>query len=209
MIVLGLTGCIGMGKSTAANFFRACGAPVFDADACVHRLYRTRAVQPLEAAFPGVTVGGQIDRLKLAAAVLGNPKEMLRLESIVHPMVKLERSQFLRHARAEGRRLAVLDIPLLFETEAQGEVDAIAVVSAPASVQRQRVLARPGMSVEKFEAIAARQTADAEKRRRAQFVIPTDLGLDAERRLIDAIVAALSSCEKAKGASAQKGHGTQ
>ena len=202
MIVLGLTGSIGMGKSTAANFFRDCGAAVFDADACVHQLYRGRAVAPLEQAFPGVTVDGQIDRVKLAALVLGDPAAIQRLEAIVHPLVKFERAHFLREARAQGRRLAVLDIPLLFETQAQGEVDAIAVVTAPLSVQRQRVLARPGMSVEKFEAIAARQIADAEKRRRAQFVIPTDRGLDAERRLIGAIVAALSGCEKAKRASA-------
>ena len=202
MIVLGLTGSIGMGKSTAAHFFRECGAAVFDADACVHRLYQGRAIAPLEAAFPGVTVGGQIDRIKLAAAVLGSPAEMARLEALVHPMVKAERSQFLREARGQGRRLAVLDIPLLFETQAQGEVDAIAVVTAPASVQRQRVLARPGMTAEKFEAIKARQIDDAEKRRRAQFVIRTDLGLDVERRLIGAIVAGLSSCEKAKPVSA-------
>lgn len=196
MIRLGLTGSIGMGKSTTADFFRAAGVPVHDADATVHALYRGAAVAPVEAAFPGVTRDGAIDRTALAARVLGDEAAVKRLEAIVHPLVRAAEVAFLERARAEGRRVVVLDIPLLFETRAEGRVDAIVVVTAPAEVQRARVLARPGMSEAKFEQIRARQVADAEKRRRAHFLVDTSRGLEPARASVAAILRAVAAMNR-------------
>lgn len=196
MIRLGLTGSIGMGKSTTADFFRAAGVPVHDADATVHALYRGAAVAPVEAAFPGVTRDGAIDRTALAARVLGDEAAVKRLEAIVHPLVRAAEVAFLERARVEGRRVVVLDIPLLFETRAEGRVDAIVVVTAPAEVQRVRVLARPGMSEAKFEQIRARQIDDAEKRRRAHFLVDTSRGLEAARASVAAILRAVAAMNR-------------
>ena len=186
MIILGLTGSIGMGKSTTSTMFQAEGVPVYDADAAVHALYASggAAVGPVEAAFPGVVVDGAIDRARLSAAVLGNPEALQILESIVHPLVGAHRIGFFEAAEAKGADIVVLDIPLLFETNGHKKVDQVVVVSAPADVQRQRVLARPGMDVAKLEAILARQTPDAEKRARADFVIDTGQGLDHARQQV-------------------------
>lgn len=178
MKIWGLTGSIGMGKSTAARAFRRLGVPIFDADAAVHALQAKggRAVRPIARAFPGTERDGTTDREALRAAVLGNPEALGRLERIIHPLVRQEQERFLKRARARGRRLVVLDIPLLFETRRDlREFDRILVVSAPAAVQRTRVLRRGGMSEARFTAIRARQTPDAEKRRRADVVIRTGL----------------------------------
>ena len=179
--VLGLTGSIGMGKSTTAGFFRELGVPVHDADAAVHRLYAGPAVPLIEAAFPETTRDGAVDRAALARIVLTDPAAMSRLVAIVHPLVAADRDAFLARARAAGAGLAVLDVPLLFETGAERQVDAVVVVSADPAIQRARVLARPGMTVEKFEAILAKQRADADKRRRAHVVIDTGRGFEAAR----------------------------
>ena len=179
MIVLGLTGSIGMGKSTTADLFRAAGVPVHDADATVHTLYAGggAAVSPIEAEFPGVVRDGAIDRAALAARVLGDDAAVKRLEAIVHPLVRAAETDFLASARARGDRIVVLDIPLLFETGGAARVDAVVTVTAPAAVQRARVLARPGMSEAKFAQILARQLPDAEKRRRSHFLVDTARGL--------------------------------
>lgn len=193
MIVLGLTGGIGMGKTATAGLFREEGVPVHDADAAVHRLYRPAgaAVPPIEAAFPGVAVDGGVDRNRLSARVLDDPAALKRLEGIVHPLVRADADAFLAAERRRGTPLAVLDIPLLFETGGRERVDAVLVVSAPPEVQRRRVLSRPGMTAEKFEAILARQTPDAEKRRLADFVIDTSGGFDEARREVRRVIAAL------------------
>src|SRR5262245_23866470 len=156
MFILGLTGSIGMGKSTAANFFREAGVPVHDSDLAVHRLYEGEAVAPVEAAFPGVTVDGRIDRARLAEKLIGNPQAIKTLESIVHPLVRAVSERFIAAERARGTRIIVLDIPLLFETGGETRVDAVVVVSAPAAVQRERVLKRPGMTAERLDALLAR-----------------------------------------------------
>jgi len=181
VIILGLTGSIGMGKSTTAKMFEAQGAPVYDSDAAVHALYSAggAAVAPVEAAFPGVVVDGAIDRARLSAQVVGDPEALEKLEAIVHPLVGAHRIGFFEKAQAAGHDIVVLDVPLLYETGGQKNVHKVVVVSAPAQVQRERVLARPGMTPEKFEAILARQLPDAEKRVRADFVIDTGKGLDA------------------------------
>jgi dephospho-CoA kinase len=178
VIVLGLTGSIGMGKSTAAAMLKRLGCPVHDADAAVHRLYARggAGVAPIEAAFPGVVRDGAVDRMALGARVLGDDAAMRRLEHLVHPLVRAQTRRFLAGAAHRRAAIAVLDIPLLFESRARATVDAVAVVSAPFFVQRRRVLARPGMTEAKFHAILARQLPDPEKRRRADFVIPTGLG---------------------------------
>ena len=183
MITVGLTGSIGMGKSTTAAMFAAEGVPVYDADAEVHALYARggAAVEPLEAAFPGVVVDGAVDRVKLSHHVVGKPDELKRLEAIVHPLVGESRVGFFQKAVADGADIVILDIPLLFETGGEKRMDAVVVVSAPADLQRQRVLARPGMDEAKLDAILDRQMADAEKRARAHFVIDTGLGLDHAR----------------------------
>lgn len=186
MIVLGLTGSIGMGKSTTSAMFEAEGAPVYDSDAAVHALYAAggAAVAPVEAAFPGVVVDGAIDRAKLSARVVGDPEALAKLEAIVHPLVGADRIGFFQKAQAEGRDIVVLDVPLLFETGGQKSVDKVVVVTAPPEVQRARVLARPDMTPGKFEAILARQLPDAEKRARADFVIDTGQGLEHARQQV-------------------------
>jgi dephospho-CoA kinase len=191
MIVIGLTGSIGMGKSTVARMFAEAGAPVFDSDAAVHTLYAPggAAVGPVDAAFPGVAKNGAIDRAALSARVLGEPSAIRTLEAIVHPLVARARSAFL--AANAGAPWVVLDIPLLFESGGERAVDKVVVVSAPEAVQRARVLAREGMSAEKFEAIMARQTPDAEKRARADFVIETDVPLEVTRSQVCAVLDAL------------------
>lgn len=190
MVVIGLTGSIGMGKSTVAAMFSAHGVPMYDADATVHRLYSGPLVEEIEAAFPGVVREGSVERAALARQVTGDPKVLRRLEAIVHPAVRAEESAFLeRHARA---RFVLLDIPLLLETDRAGDMDAVVVVSAPPAVQRARVLARPGMSAERLDAILARQMPDGEKRRRAHFVIDTSGPLDATRRQVAAIMRAVA-----------------
>ena len=189
---LGLTGSIGMGKSTTADMFRELGVPVHDADAAVHDIYSNEGVEPVEAAFPGVAVEGRIDRTRLGPRVLNDGPAMKRLEAIVHPLVRAREAAFLERARRDGATVAVLDIPLLYETGADGRVDAIVVVSAPESVQRARVLSRPGMTEDKFSAILSRQIADSEKRRRADFIIETGNGVPAARAQVVALVHVLS-----------------
>lgn len=189
--VLGLTGSIGMGKSTTAQMFRDEGVPVFDADAEVHELYRFAAVPLVEAAFPGVTVGGMIDRQRLSVHVVGNDAAMKKLESIVHPLLRQREEAFLDQAQKTGAAIVVIDSPLLFEMGGESRVDAVIVVSAPEHIQRMRILARPGMSVEKYQALLARQMPDAEKRARADFVVDTSQGLDPVRaRIRDILTAA-------------------
>ena len=192
MIVLGLTGSIGMGKSTTAKMFLDEGVPVHDSDETVHRLYAGVAAPLIEARFPGTVVGGVVDRGRLSQAVLGNAEAMRDLEGIVHPLVRADSESFLAGHRAAGTPLVVLDIPLLYETGGRDRVDRVVVVTAPADVQRQRVLARPGMSAEKFAAILARQVPDAEKRARADHVIDTGAGMEAARRAVRALVAELT-----------------
>jgi dephospho-CoA kinase len=189
MIVLGLTGSIGMGKTTTAALFRQAGVPVYDADAAVHRLYAPggAAVAPVEATFPGVVAEGAIDRHRLSERITADPAALARLEDIVHPLVAAERTAFLQSAADAD--VVVLDIPLLFETHSQSLVQAVIVVSAPEEVQRARVLSRPGMSEEKFKALLARQTPDAEKRRRADFIIETDAGIEAAAQRVRQILA--------------------
>ena len=192
MIVLGLTGSIGMGKSTTAAMFEALGAPVYDADAAVHALYAAGggAVGAVEALFPGVTdAAGAIDRAALAARVVGDPEALRRLEAAVHPLVGAHRAAFF--AAVAHAEVVVVDVPLLFETGGERSVDAVAVVSAPAELQRARVLSRPGMTPAKLDAILARQTPDADKRARADFVIDTGRGLDAARAQVAAVLARL------------------
>lgn len=190
MIVLGLTGSIGMGKSTTTAMFAEAGALIWNADDAVHALYAEggAAVAPVGEAFPGVVIDGAVDRSLLAGALGRDGDAFRRLEAIVHPLVVKGRLEALAAAEARGVRLAVLDIPLLFETGGDAAVDAVVVVTAPAAVQAERVLARPGMTRERFEAILARQLPDAEKRRRADFVIDTGAGLEAARARVDEIV---------------------
>jgi dephospho-CoA kinase len=196
MLILGLTGSVGMGKSVTARFFAEAGVPVHDADAAVHRLYEGAAVPAIEAAFPGTITDGKVDRTKLSARVLGDGAALKRLEAIVHPLVQESERQLLADAERRGEKVVVLDIPLLFETGGDRRVDAVVVVSAPLEVQRERVLARPGMTVEKFEAILAKQMPDAEKRRRADFVVDTSRGFEAAREQVRAILAAVATMPK-------------
>jgi dephospho-CoA kinase len=193
MLVLGLTGSIGMGKSTAARFFAEAGVPVHDADAAVHQLYEAEAVAPVEAAFPGTTPDGKVDRGKLAARVLGDPAAIKRLEAIVHPLVRESSTRFLAAAAERGTRVVVLDIPLLFETDGAARVDAVVVVSATAAAQRQRVLSRPDMTAEKFDAILAQQMPDAEKRRRAHFIVDSSHSFDSARAQVHGILRAVAA----------------
>jgi dephospho-CoA kinase len=181
MIILGLTGSIGMGKSTTANLFAEAGVPVYDADATVHMLYEGEAVPAIEAAFPGTTVGGKVDRNKLSARVVHDPAAIKQLEQIVHPMLGASRQKFLDDAERSGAPVAVVDVPLLFETGGEKRVDAVVVVTTTPELQRQRILARDNMTSEKLDAILARQLPDAEKRRRADFVVDTSDGLDPVR----------------------------
>ena len=190
--LLGLTGSIGMGKSTTSAMFRAAGVPVHDADQAVHDLYAGAAAPQIEAAFPGTTTNGVVDRARLSAAVLGRPEALTKLEAIIHPLVRAKEQAFLVEARRSGATVAVLDIPLLLETGAEGRYDAVVVVTAPAEVQRKRVLGRPGMTEEKFAAILARQMPDAEKRRRAHFLVDTSHGLMAAERQVRSILNAVA-----------------
>ena len=190
--VLGLTGSIGMGKSATAAILRRFGAPVHDADACVHARYRGKAAPLIEAAFPGVVREGAVDRAALSAVVLGRPERIAALERIVHPLVRQARDGFLGRAKAAGAAVAVLDIPLLLETGGDADCDAVLVVTAPEAEQRRRVLARPGMTAQKFEAIRSRQMPDGEKRRRAHFIVDTGRGFPAAQAQIAGILRALA-----------------
>jgi dephospho-CoA kinase len=193
MVVIGLTGSIGMGKSTTARFFAEAGIPVYDADLAVHRLYAGDAAAIIESEFPGVSGAEGIDRAKLAKRVLGDPDALRRLEAIIHPLVRREEVQFLDEAERTGAPIAVLDIPLLFETGADRRVDAVVVVTAPAEVQRARALERTGMTEEKFQALLGKQMPDVEKRRRADFVVDTSKGYDFAREQVHAILRAASN----------------
>jgi dephospho-CoA kinase len=192
---VGLTGSIGMGKSTTAAMFAEAGIPVYDADAAVRDLYQAggAGVGPVEAAFPGVARDRAIDREALRQRVLGDPEALKRLNAIVHPLVGLHRGDFFERAQAAGADMVVLDIPLLFETGGHAAMDAVVVVTAPRELQRERVLARPGMTPERLQAILAQQTPDSEKRARADYVVDTSQGLDAARRQVLEIIAALRS----------------
>jgi dephospho-CoA kinase len=190
--VLCLTGSLGMGKSTAAKFFAEAGVPVHDSDAVVHALYEGEAVVAIEAAFPGTTSDGKVDRGKLAAKVIDDKAELARLEAIVHPLVAKARDKFLADAPARGAPVVVLDIPLLFEIGGSSSCDAVVVVSAPAEVQRARALARPGMTEEKFAGLLAKQMPDAEKRRRADFIVDSSQGLDHARAQVHDILKAVA-----------------
>jgi dephospho-CoA kinase len=193
MFILGLTGSLGMGKSTTAGFFAEAGVPVHDADAVVHRLYEGEAVAAIAAAFPGTATNGKVDRAKLAARVLNDPDALRRLEAIVHPLVRAAEARFLADARARGAEVVLLDIPLLLETASDQRVDAVVVASAPSALQRQRVLERPGMTEEKFDALLARQIPDSEKRRRGDFVVDTSRGFDAARAQVREILRAVAT----------------
>src|SRR5271170_3218981 len=191
MRILGLTGSIGMGKSTTAKLFEEAGVPVYDADASVHRLYEGEAAPAIEAAFPGTTADGKVDRNKLSAQVVHDPAAMKQLERIVHPMLGASRQKFLLDAEQSGAPVAVVDVPLLFETGGEKRVDAVVVVTTSPEIQRARILARDNMTHEKLDAILARQLPDAEKRRRADFVVDTSHGLDPVRaRIRDILVEA-------------------
>ena len=189
MLLIGLTGSIGMGKSTTMQLFAEQGVPVYDADAAVHAIYAGEAVPHIEAAFPGTTGDGKVDRQKLSAHVLGKPEALKKLETIVHPMLGAHRQRFLSEADQSGAPIAVLDVPLLFETGGEKRMDAVVVVSAPPELQRQRVLARDNMTAEKLEAILARQMPDEEKRQRADFVVDTSKGIEPVREHIRDILA--------------------
>jgi dephospho-CoA kinase len=195
MLVIGLTGSIGMGKSTVAARLRVLGIAVFDADAEVHRLYEGVAVATIEAAFPGTTDGQRVDRQKLSAALLAKPQDFPRLEAIVHPLVFAAERAFLREQAERGAKFAVLEVPLLLESRRQPRVDAIIVVSTRADLQRERVLRRPGMSVEKLEQVLARQMPDAEKRARADFVVDTSGSFAETDAQVDRIVESLQDTE--------------
>jgi dephospho-CoA kinase len=204
--ILGLTGSIGMGKSTTSAMFRARGIPVHDADAAVHALYRGRAVAPIAAAFPGIVVGGAVDRARLSAAVVGQPEKLRALEALIHPLVREEEVAFVGRCRAAGEGVAVLDIPLLLETGGESRCDAVMVITAPAEVQRARVLARPEMTAEKLDAILARQMPDAEKRQRAHFLVDTSRGLLAAERQVGSILQALAGRPGRRGQEEAAGH---
>jgi dephospho-CoA kinase len=191
MFVIGVTGSAGMGKSTTARFFAEAGVPVHDADAVVHRLYEGQAVAAVEAVFPGTTARGRVNRNRLAERVLNDPAALEKLEDIVHPLVQEAEQQLLTDAERRGEKVAVLDIPLLFETGGDRRVDAVVVVSAPPEVQQARLLERPGMTIEKLESILGRQMPDAEKRARADFIVDTSRGYDAARAQVRAILDAV------------------
>jgi dephospho-CoA kinase len=184
MFILGLTGSIGMGKTTTAQLFAGEGVPVHDSDAAVHRLYEGEAVGAIEAAFPGTTANGLVDRQKLGAMVVGDVAALKRLEAIVHPLVRQSETRFLEQARARGEKIVLLDIPLLYETGGDQRVDAVVVVTAPADMQRRRVLTRPGMTPDKLDALLAKQMPDSEKRARADFIVDSGGGLEAAREQV-------------------------
>jgi dephospho-CoA kinase len=196
MFVLGLTGSLGMGKSTTAAMFAEEGVPVHDADAAVHWLYESEVVPLIEAAFPGTTTAGKVDREKLAKRVLGDAAAIGRLEQIVHPLVGKAAARFLAEAERKSAKVAVLDIPLLFETGGDKRCDAVVVVSAPAELQRARAFERPGMSEAKFQAILAKQMPDADKRARADFVVDTGQGFDHARAQVRDILKQVTKMPK-------------
>jgi dephospho-CoA kinase len=196
MFVLGLTGSLGMGKSTTAGFFAELGVPVHDADAAVHRLYKAEAAPLIEAAFPGTTADGAVDRQKLAKRVLKDPAAIKKLEGIIHPFVRAAEEHFLAEAERKNTQVAVLDIPLLFETGGDRRCDAVVVVSAPEDIQRTRIFERPGMTEQKFAGIVANQMPDVEKRRRADFVVDTSRGFDAARAQVREILARVVTMPK-------------
>ena len=198
MFILGLTGSIGMGKTATAAMFADEGVPVHDADAVVHRLYEGEATPLIEAAFPGTTSGGKVDRGKLGERVLGDKEAIARLEQIVHPLVTRARERFVADAERSGAKVAVLDVPLLFETGGDKRCDAVVVVSAPADTQRARAFERPGMSEDKFSAILAKQMPDSEKRARADFVVDTSQGFDFARAQVREILNAVAKMPKRK-----------
>ena len=189
MRILGLTGSIGMGKSTTAKLFADAGVPVYDADAAVHKIYEGEAAPAIEAAFPGTTVDGRVDRAKLSAKVVHDPAAIKQLEQIVHPMLGASRQKFLEEAERSGAPVVVMDIPLLFETGGEKRVDAVVVVTTSPEAQRERILVRGTMTNEALDAILARQLPDAEKRKRADFVVDTSHGLDPVRTAIRDILA--------------------
>lgn len=192
MIVLGLTGSIGMGKSTTAGLFAEAGIPVHDADRTVHELYRGEAVEAVGTLFPGVIENGEISRQRLAAELARNPAHFPKLEAIVHPLVRRKEMEFLAAHRASGTPLVLLDIPLLFESGGEARVDKVVVVTCDPALQRERVLARPGMTVDKFELILSRQVPDDEKRRRADYSVDTGHGLEPARRQVAEIIQSLT-----------------
>jgi len=193
MIVVGLTGSVGMGKTTTARMFADAGVPVFDADAAVHRLYEGEAASAIEQAFPGTTAAGRVDRTKLGKRVVGDKEALARLEAIVHPLVRNAEEAFLADAEKKGAPIAVLDIPLLFEGGGHRRVDVVVVVFAPAETQRARVLARPGMTEEKLDHLLVRQMSDSQKQTHADFVVDTGIGLEAARKQVHNILQALSN----------------
>jgi dephospho-CoA kinase len=189
MKIIGLTGSIGMGKSTTLQMFAEAGVPVYDADAAVHAVYAGEGAPVVEAAFPGTTADGKVDRQKLSARVLGDPAALKRLEQVVHPLLTAHRQKFLSAAEQAGAPVVLMDVPLLFETGGEKRMDAVIVVSAPAELQRARVLARENMTAEKLDAILARQMPDADKRQRADFVVDTSQGLELVRARVKDILA--------------------
>lgn len=193
MRVIGLTGSIGMGKSTTAAMFRDAGIPVYDADAAVHAAYDVGgiAVEPVGAAFPGAVKNGRVDREVLRQQVLGNPEALQKLNGIVHPLIGRDRARVFEAAKASGADMIIMDVPLIFETGGEKNMDAVIVVSAPAEMQRTRVLAREGMTPERLDAILAQQTPDAEKRARADYVVDTGQGLEVARAQVAQIIADL------------------
>jgi dephospho-CoA kinase len=199
--ILCLTGSLGMGKSRTAQFFAELGVPVHDSDAVVHALYEGEAVPIIEHAFPGATADGKVDRAELAKKVLGDDAALARLEAIVHPLVAAARDKFLANAQARGAPVVVLDIPLLFETAGQAGCDAVVVVSAPAEIQRRRAFERPGMTEEKFTALLAKQTPDAEKRRRADFIVDSSQSFDHARAQVRDILQAVTKMRERAGDS--------
>jgi dephospho-CoA kinase len=196
MFVLGLTGSVAMGKSTTASFFADEGVPVHDADGVVHRLYENEAVPLIEAAFPGTTAGGKVDRVKLGSRVMGDLAALHQLEAIVHPLVWDAERRFLAGAEAKGAPVVLLDIPLLFETGGESRVDAVVVATAPAEVQRTRVLERPGMTEQRLQAMLARQLPDSEKRRRSDFIVDTSRGFDDAREQVREILRKVATMPK-------------
>ena len=207
MLILGLTGSIGMGKTATARAFAEAGVPVHEADVAVHRLYEGEAAAVIEQAFPGATVGGKVDRARLSPMVIGNAAAFARLEAIVHPMVRASTDRFLAAAAARGARVVALDIPLLLETGGEARVDAVVLVSAPADLQRARVLGRLDMTPEKLDAILAKQMPDSEKRRRAHFIVDTSRSLDSARTQVRGILRAVAAVPGRARSTVGKGVG--
>ena len=201
--ILCLTGSLGMGKSRTASFFAEQGVPVYDSDAAVHALYAGEAAPMIESAFPGTTSDGQVDRAKLAARVVGDGAAFAKLEAIVHPLVAKARDAFITEAQARGAPVILLDVPLLFETGGERHCDAVVVVSAPLDMQRSRAFERPGMTEEKFAALVGKQIPDAEKRRRADFIVDTSQSFDHAREQVRDILQAIAKMRQSRGDSAK------